>query len=141
MPRRLFLDFSDVLADGLEFDRIKGDMQLKGPNLYTSNTRLNGPSSKIRIVGRTGVRDRDYDQKIYVLPKVRQTLPVIGGAIGGAPVGWSLLLFENLFKSSLDKSFTMEYNMTGSWDDPVIVAVEAPRSASEKILPGIDRGR
>ena len=43
LPRRLALDFSDVLFDGMEFDEIKGDLVLDGQALYTSNTKMDGP--------------------------------------------------------------------------------------------------
>lgn len=126
LPRRLFFDFSDVLFDGLEFDEIKSDLVLDGQSLYTSNTKMDGPAAEIKIVGKSGMRDRDYDQKIYVVPKFRQALPLIGGALGGSPVGWGLLLLQNLFKSSIDESVSIEYSMTGSWDDPVITAIDEP---------------
>ena len=128
LPRRLFLDFSDVLFDGLEFDEIKGDLVLDGPSLYTSNTKMDGPSVEIKIVGKTGLRDRDYDQKIYVVPKFRQALPLIGGAIAGSPFGWGLWLLQSVFKSSIDESVEIEYSMTGSWDDPVITVINEPEA-------------
>ena len=126
LPRRLALDFSDVFASGLEFDEIKGDLVLVGQSLITGNTRMDGPAAKVKIVGRTGMEDRDYDQKIYVVPKIRYTLPVIGGIAIGSTVGWGLLLFQNFFKSSLDDSFEITYSMTGSWDDPVIKVINKP---------------
>ena len=85
-----------------------------------------------------GMRDRDYDQKIYIVPKIRQTLPIIGGVIAGSPVGWGLLLLQNLFKSSIDESVAFEYSMTGSWDDPQLTLLnepppEAPKEKKEYI--------
>lgn len=128
LPRRLFLDFSDVLFDGLEFDEIKGDLELNGQHLYTKNTKMDGPAAEIKIVGKTGLRDRDYDQKIYVVPKFRQALPLIGGAIGGSPYGWGLWLLQSMFKSSIDETVEIEYSMTGSWDDPVITEINKPET-------------
>jgi len=133
LPRRLALDFSDVLFDGMEFDEIKGDFVLDGQALYTSNTKMDGPAAKIKIVGKTGMRDRDYEQKIYIVPKIRYTLPVIGSIIGGSTGGWGLLLLQNLFKSSIDESVEIEYSMTGGWDDPVIKVInEPPPAVKEK---------
>lgn len=133
LPRRLALDFSDVLFQGMEFDEIKGDLVLEGQNLYTSNTRLDGPAAEVKVVGRTGLSDRDYDQHIYVVPKVRYTLPVIGSIVAGSTGGWGMLLLQNLFKTSIDDSLEIEYDLTGSWDDPVIkVANEAAPVVEDK---------
>ena len=126
LPRRLSLDFSDVLFEGMEFDDIQGDLVLDGQNLYTSNTIMDGPAAEIKITGRTGLRDRDYDQKIYIVPKIRQTLPLIGGIAAGSTIGWGLLLLQNLFKSSIDDSVAIEYSMTGSWDDPQLILLNEP---------------
>ena len=132
LPRRLALDFSDVLFDGMEFDEIKGDLVLEGQALYTSNTKLDGPAAEVKIVGKTGLSDRDYDQKIYVVPNIRYTLPVIGSLAAGSTVGWGLLLLQNLFKSSIDESVEIEYSMTGSWDDPVISVINEPPPVVEE---------
>lgn len=131
LPRRLALDFSDVLFEGMEFDEIKGDLVLDGQSLYTSNTRLDGPAAKVKVIGRTGLRDRNYDQKIYVVPKIRHALPVIGSILQGSGVGWGLLLLQNLFKSSIDDTIQIEYGLTGSWDEPVIGVVNKPEPIVE----------
>jgi len=133
LPRRLSLDFSDVLFDGMEFDDIKGDLELQGQNLYTHNTKMDGPAAEISITGRTGLRDRDYDQKIVIVPKIRQTLPLIGGLVAGSTVGWGLLLLQNLFKSSIDDTVSIEYTMTGSWDDPQLTLINQPRREPPKV--------
>ncbi len=132
MPRRLALDFSDVLFDGMEFDEIKGDLVLDGQNLYTKNTRMDGPAAEVKLIGRTGMKDRDYDQKIYVVPKIRYALPVIGTILQGSGVGWGLLLLQSLLKSEIDESVEIEYSMTGSWDDPVVEVLNKPKPKVEK---------
>ena len=60
------------------------------------------------------------------MPKIRQTLPLIGGIAAGSTVGWGLLLLQNLFKSSIDESVSFEYSMTGSWDDPQLILLNEP---------------
>ncbi len=132
LPRRLALDFSDVLFDGMEFDEIKGDLVLDGQNLYTKNTRMDGPAAEVKLIGRTGMKDRDYDQKIYVVPKIRYALPVIGTILQGSGVGWGLLLLQSLLKSEIDESVEIEYSMTGSWDDPVVEVLNKPKPKVEK---------
>lgn len=136
LPRRLSLDFSDVLFKGMEFDVIKGDLVLDGQSLYTANTKLDGPAARVRLVGKTGLRDRNYEQKIYVVPKIRHALPVIGSILQGSGVGWGLLLLQNLFKSSIDESIEIEYGLTGSWDNPIIEVINKPEPVKEEESSG-----
>ena len=84
---------------------------------------MDGPAAEVKLEGRTGLKDRNYDQKIYVVPKIRYALPVIGTILQGSGVGWGLLLLQNLLKSEIDESVEIEYSMTGSWDDPVITVL------------------
>ena len=90
------------------------------------------PAAEIKLVGKTGMRDRDYDQKMYVVPKIRQSLPLFGYLTQGSAVGWGLLILQNLFKSSIDDTLEIEYSMTGSWDNPVIAVVNEPPPVEKK---------
>jgi uncharacterized protein (TIGR02099 family) len=125
LPRRLSLDFSDVLIKGMEFEKISGNYRLDNGVLYTGDTKMDGPAARFKIAGSTGIIDRNYDQTIRVTPKIRQTLPLIGAVAVGTTVGWGLLLLQNLFKKSIDDAVEIEYKVTGSWDDPQIELIRA----------------
>jgi uncharacterized protein YhdP len=138
LPRRLALDFSDVVIEGMDFDEIKGDYRIEGGVLYTENTRLDGPAAKIKISGKTGIIDRNYDQVMRVTPKIRQTLPLLGAVAVSTTVGWGLLLLQNLFKTVIDDAVEIEYRVTGSWDDPQIELLKAV-DENQQALPRIDK--
>jgi uncharacterized protein (TIGR02099 family) len=125
LPRRLSLDFSDVLVEGMEFDKITGKYRLADGILFTKDTRIDGPAAKVKVSGKTGIISRDYDQVIRVTPKFRQTLPLLGVVAASTTVGWGLLLLQNLFKKSIDDAVEIEYKVTGSWDDPQIELLKA----------------
>ena len=132
LPRRLALDFSDVLFDGLNFDKITGSYKVEGENLYTSDTKMKGTSADVRISGKIGLRERNYDQTLIVIPNIRHTLPVIGSLAAGSAVGWGLLLLQNLFKNAIDKSVEIEYKVTGPWGDPQLDLVKKTVIEKEK---------
>jgi uncharacterized protein YhdP len=138
LPRRLSLDFSDVVIKGMEFDEITGDYRIENGVLVTENTTMDGAAAKIRISGKTDMVKRDYDQQISVTPKIRQTLPVLGAISAGNAVGWGLLLLQNLFKKAIDDAVEVEYRVTGSWDDPQIELVKAV-DENQQELPEYDR--
>ena len=138
LPRRLSLDFSDMLIKGMEFSKITGTYRIEDGILYTKNTRMDGPAAKIKISGKTDIAGRTYAQTIKVTPKIRETLPVIGAVSAGSTVGWGLLLLQNLFKKVIDDAVEVEYKVTGTWDDPKIELIKAV-DEKQRELPTIDR--
>ena len=138
IPRRLSLDFDDVTAEGMEFDDISGTYKIEAGVLQTENTLMDGFAAKVRIVGETSLGQRTYDQQMFVTPKIRHSLPVLGALAAGSTVGWSLLLLQNLFKDAIDKAIEIEYRITGSWDNPNIELVRATDENS-RVYQRIDK--
>lgn len=125
LPRRLALDFSDLTDEGLAFDSIRGDFELKQGNAYTSNLMLDGPAAEIGIAGRTGLASHDYDQTAVVTGNIGATLPVAGALAGGPVVGAAMLLFSQVFKEPLKGITRGYYRITGNWDEPQVERVVA----------------
>ena len=125
LPRRLALDFSDVFAAGLSFDRLSGDYVLRDGDAFTNNLTLDGPTAKAVLVGRTGLGTRDYDQTAVVTASIGNTLPVAGALAGGPAVGAAVWLLSKMFQKPLDDLSQGYYRITGSWDDPLIEPVNA----------------
>jgi uncharacterized protein (TIGR02099 family) len=138
IPRRLTLDFADVLVEGMEFETITGSYRLEDGILYTKNSRMEGPAAKIKVSGKTDIVGREYDQVIRITPKLGQTLPLIGAVAASTTVGWGLLLLQSLFNKSIDDAVEIEYKVTGSWDDPQIELIRAVDENQED-LPNMEK--
>lgn len=142
LPRRLTLDFGDVFGKGLGFDSINGDFRLADGSATTNNLVIKGPAAQISITGRTGLRAKDYDQYVLVVPHIGNSLPVIGAVVGG-PVGAAAgLAVQGLLGHGLNKTVGARYHVTGSWDKPVMTLVEkhglpaaAPAATQPPLLP------
>ena len=87
LPRRLFLDFGDVLNEGMQFDVIQGQFSIKGETMTTSNASMEGASATVRLFGSTNLRDKTYDQSMTIIPNVGDTLPILGTLAAGNAVG------------------------------------------------------
>ncbi|WP_266156379.1 YhdP family protein [Dyella silvatica] len=124
LPRRLTLDFGDVFGKGLAFDSIAGDFQLAHGNATTSNLEIHGPAAEISIKGRTGLRAKDYDQEVHVLPHVGNSLPIVGAVVGG-PIGAAAgFVVQGLLGRGLSHAAGARYRITGTWDKPVMTLIE-----------------
>jgi len=140
LPRRLTLDFGDVFGKGLGFDSIRGDFRLANGSASTSNLVIDGPAANIAVTGRTGLRARDYDQEMRVVPHVGNSLPVVGAVVGG-PIGAAAgFAVQGLLGKGLNKAASARYRITGSWDDPKITLIEKHGAVAPPIPPLLDPG-
>ena len=120
LPRRLALDFRDVFNRGLVFDEITADFVIVDGNAYTDNLKLTGPVAEVGIVGRTGLRDRDYSQQAIVTAEPGKVLPTVGALLAGPQVAAALLIFTRIFKKPLGGIGRASYCVTGSWQEPMV---------------------
>jgi uncharacterized protein (TIGR02099 family) len=120
LPRRLALDFRDVFNRGLVFDEITADFVVVDGNAYTDNLKLTGPVAEVGLIGRTGLRDRDYRQQAVVTAEPGKVLPTVGALLAGPQVAAALLIFTRIFKKPLGGIGRASYCVTGSWQEPTV---------------------
>ncbi|MDP9010119.1 MAG: TIGR02099 family protein [Pseudomonadota bacterium] len=132
LPRRLALDFSDLTDKGLAFDTVHGDFDLRDGNAYTENVLLKGPAAEIGLIGRVGLKNKDYDQTAVVTGSVGNSLsiPVASALVGGPVVGAAVLLFTQVFKQPLKGLARGYYRITGSWDNPTVERIKSADAAA-----------
>src|SRR5699024_3131876 len=61
LPRRVSLDFGDVLGKGFGFESMKGSFRFHDGNAETDDFTVKGPAADMLVEGRVGFRARDYD--------------------------------------------------------------------------------
>ena len=125
LPRRLSLDFNDLFSKGFTFDSIDGTFSIENGNAYTNSLLMDGPSARILIAGRTGLKEKDYDQVVTVTPALSNSIPVASALFGPAGIGVGAVIYlgQKMFKSipeQMDKLLSREYSITGDWSSPVI---------------------
>jgi uncharacterized protein YhdP len=127
LPRRLSLDFSDLLEQGYSFDFIKGGVRLSNGNAYTNKKIiLEGPVANISAHGRIGLLQQDYDLFLSVEPQLTSSLPVIAGALTLNPlVGAATWLVNKVvLNKQISKVVSYNYLITGSWRKPLWQALD-----------------
>jgi uncharacterized protein (TIGR02099 family) len=132
LPRRLTLDFRDVVDKGFAFDRIHGTFTLGKGQAYTRGLDMDSPAAHVEVTGRIGLVAQNYDQRARVTPHVSSGLPwaaALGGGVG-VGVGAALFVVQTLFGNPLDKMVSYEYTLTGSWHHPVVQRVESTTPGS-----------
>ncbi len=130
LPRRLFLDFSDLTDKGFAYDSIRGDFDLRNGDAYTTNFLLDGPAAEIGLVGRVGLAKRDIDQTAVVAGNFGNSLPLASTLAAGPVVGAAVLVFSQVFKQPLKGLARGYYRITGSWENPLIERVKSDEAAA-----------
>ena len=120
LPRRLRLDFRDVVDEGLAFDKVRADFDIRNGDAYSDNVRIETPSSKIHMSGRIGLAARDYDERVTITPKVGSGVTIASTVLGGPLVGAAVFAMQELLKKPIQKFSSIAYTLKGSWDDPRI---------------------
>ncbi|HEV7613342.1 MAG TPA: YhdP family protein [Steroidobacteraceae bacterium] len=129
LRRRLALDFSDLTDKGLAFDTVRGDFDLRDGSAYTDNVLVKGPAAEIGLIGRVGLKIKDYDQTAVVTGSIGNSLPL--AALAGGPVlAGAVLLFTQVFKQPLKGLARGYYRITGSWDNPIVERIKSADAAA-----------
>ncbi|MDP8986412.1 MAG: TIGR02099 family protein [Pseudomonadota bacterium] len=129
LPRRLGLDFSDLTDKGLAFDTVRGGFDLRDGNAYTDDVLLKGPAAEIGLIGRVGLKSKDYDQTAVVTGNVGSSLPLAAFAAGPV-IGGAVLIFTQVFKQPLKGLARGYYRITGNWENPLIERIKSTDAAA-----------
>jgi uncharacterized protein YhdP len=129
LPRRLALDFSDLTDKGFAFDTIRGDFDLADGSAKTDNVLVKGPAAEIGLIGRVGLKNKDYDQIAVVTGNVSSPLPLAAFAAGPV-IGGAVLLFTQVFKQPLKGLARGYYRITGNWDNPTVERIKSAEAAA-----------
>ncbi|WP_154223256.1 YhdP family protein [Marinicella rhabdoformis] len=124
LPRRLLLDFKDVMAEGLHFDSMEGRFVLNNGYAETDDFLIKASAANIKVRGLTGFADKSYLQTIIVEPQVGKTFPTLGAIAGGAVGAAAGFFVQGLLNKKLKSSNRISYQVTGTWDAPIIEVIE-----------------
>ena len=124
LPRRLTLDFRDVVRSGLAFDKIGGSFALADGAAVTDNVKIEAPSLRMEMRGRIGLVARDYDQHVSVYPDVSSGITLGAALLGGPALGALAFLAQEVLDKPIEQATHLEYRVTGSWDNPEIKRID-----------------
>ncbi|MGH8750806.1 MAG: YhdP family protein [Burkholderiales bacterium] len=129
LPRRALLDFSDIFSKGFAFDDIAADVTLDQGIAKTGNFKMRGPGATVSMSGEVDLARETQELKVKVTPGFVDSL-ALAGFLGGPIVGVTAFLVQKALKDPLGQLITTEYNVTGSWADPVITQLNAAPARS-----------
>ena len=134
LPRRLTLDFRDVFSQGFAFDFIRGDVAIRRGVAHTNNLQMSGVNAAVLMEGRASIDDETQNLKVVVVPEINAgTASLIATAINPV-IGLGSFLAQMFLRRPLMEAATQEFQIDGSWYDPIITKVD--RKARAKAQAG-----
>ncbi|PKO93054.1 MAG: TIGR02099 family protein [Betaproteobacteria bacterium HGW-Betaproteobacteria-1] len=135
LPRRLTFDFRDVLSSGFTFDKISSTAEINQGIMRSDNFLLEGPVARIDIKGETDLKKETQNLKVKVTPYISDSVSLAALA-GGPAVAAAAFIAQKLLKDPLNKFAAEEYEITGTWDDPIERNIEKTPDEAVKKIPG-----
>jgi uncharacterized protein (TIGR02099 family) len=119
LPRRLTFDFRDVFSRGFAFDTVSATVDIDNGIMRSDDFRMEGPAALVEIKGQTNLAKETQHLFVKVTPYISDSL-ALAALAGGPVVGAAAYITQKLLKDPLNEIVAREYEITGSWDDPVV---------------------
>ena len=134
LPRRITLDFRDVFSEGFVFDRIEGKATVSEGVMHSDGISIAGPAARVSMRGQTDIAAETQDLKVRVHPTLSESI-AIGAAVINPVAGVVTYLAQKTLGDPIEKLFSYDYKVTGSWTNPEVekIGSSAPAPASTPI--------
>lgn len=131
LPRRVALDFRDVFSEGFAFDDITGNSVIDRGVMRTDDFRMVGSSAKVSMKGLVDIVNETQDLDVKVTPSLSDSIAV-GTAFVNPLAGIIALIVGKVLDNPLDKAIAFEYDLKGSWAEPVVTKAQKTSAAAAR---------
>ncbi|MDR2015573.1 MAG: TIGR02099 family protein [Azoarcus sp.] len=119
LPKRVTLDFRDVFSEGFVFSRIEGKATVSEGVMRSDSIEIAGPAARVLMRGQADIAAETQDLRVTVRPTLSDPV-ALGAAVVNPLVGAVAYLVQKTFGDPIEKLFSYDYRITGSWVDPVV---------------------
>jgi uncharacterized protein YhdP len=121
LSRSLTADSREDFGEGFAFSAIKADATVNRGVMSTENFSMAGAGAAAFISGSVDLRNETQQLHLVVLPEIDASTAALALGVANPILGLGALLANTVLKAPLSKAFALEYDITGTWNDPVIV--------------------
>jgi len=123
LAKRISLDFSDVVGEGMSFDRIDATVGLQGGELtFPKRLTVESSSGDFQLGGRVDLASGQLNNELIVTLPVSKSIPWYGLYLGLANpiVGATVVLGERMLRKPIEQFSTAKFQVTGTLDEPEV---------------------
>jgi uncharacterized protein YhdP len=135
LPRRIGLDFRDVFSSGFAFDFVRGDVDIAQGVARTNNLQMKGLNAAVLMDGQASLSAETQQLRVVVVPEINaMTASLVATAINPV-IGLGSFLAQVLLRGPMVAAATREFEVTGSWAEPQVKAVQRHAAEPETHVP------
>ena len=123
IPRRLTFDFRDLFSEGFAFDKIEGDVTITDGIMFAKKFEISGPAADVRMTGDVSLPTERVNLAMTVAPRLNSIAAIGIGFLVNPAVGLGVLVGGGAIKNPLERLVSVNYTVTGKWDNPEVVSV------------------
>ena len=128
LPQRLTLDFRDIFSAGFAFDEVTTLAEIAKGVAKTENLTMKGVQATVLMDGSVDIAKETQNLHVAVLPEINAGMASLAYSIINPAIGVGTFLAQLFLKDPLSKTFTYEYQITGSWTEPNISKINSKPS-------------
>jgi len=124
------LDLRDLFREGFSYDSIAATADISRGVITTKDFFMKGASAQVRMSGNIDLARETQNLHLRVVPSLGDGASTITSVLMANPLlGITATLLQRLLKDPLGQIFAVEYDVTGTWNEPVVARtkVDAPR--------------
>lgn len=133
LPRRLVLDFRDVFSEGFAFDDIAGVAHIEKGVATTDTLKMRSVMAEVLMKGSANIAKETQNLQVTVIPDINLGAASVVAMTLNPVVGVGTFLTQLFLRGQLKESMTFDYDISGSWRDPVVKKVEKGQAASTAV--------
>lgn len=121
LTKRINLDFSDIVGEGISFDRVGAEIKLENQILsFNKNLIVESTSSTYELGGTVDFRRGSLNNEMIVTLPVSESLPWYAAflALANPLAGLGVALGEQILRKPIQRMSSAKFSVTGSIDDP-----------------------
>ncbi len=123
VAKRINFDISDVVGEGISFDKINATIKLnKGQLTFPKPMVVESSSGTYQIGGQVDLASGQLDNEMIVTLPVSKSLPWYGIylALANPLVGLGVVVGERVLRKPIEQFSTAKFSITGTLDDPQV---------------------
>lgn len=127
--RRLTLDFRDVIGQGFVFDNIASSSSITNGMMRSNNFRMIGPQATVLGEGWLDLNSLTQNYTVTVLPDISLGSAALALTVANPILGVGSFLAQWALQAPLSQLFSVQYEITGTIDEPVITKIESAKTS------------
>jgi len=134
IPRRLSFDFKDVFSEGFAFDAISAKLAVQNGVMRTDRLQIDGPSARVVMRGEVDLKRETQHLNVNVQPELGGTA-ALGMFVVNPVAGGLTWVASKLLKNPLGQIVSVNYLVTGTWDDLKVEEISRSEAAKDAQQP------